>query len=593
MSDSLKNPLGFHWKDGENHLGLESLKKFFEVLPRKKRQFFFFLVGMMLVAALFELLSIGLILPVIGLITNYEQLTNNIYLNEILIFFGNPDADSVVILSVISLTLAFVVKNIYLAIFVYVKEKFILNVREEHTLSLYEIYMSKNYSFHTSTNSAEIIRNVTTLPMEFERLISIFISLLTEFILVFSIAVLFLYVEPVATIIMALVLLVLSVIFYYFFKDKTYSWGVQRHFYQGNQIKTITESLGAIKDIKTLEKENFFISQIKHIISALAKVSLYEKVLSAMPRLWLEVCIIFGFLALVTSLVFFSSNELLLPTLALFGFAAIRLIPSVTTILSGTQVLRMRLAPLSILAHELKENLDDNISAYDDSPEFVFEDSIILEDINFGYSSEDEDIFINLDLEIKKGEFIGIMGSSGSGKSTLLDLILGFYTPKSGKIIVDNKEIDPNATKIYKNAGLVSQHIFLLDKSIKENIALNAPSSIDEEALKRSIDQSELSHFIELLPEGLDTEVGERGALISGGQLQRIGIARALYDDPQILVFDEATNALDNETEKLVLNTIASFKGNKTVIFISHSESALSQCDRIIEIKDGKIFNRI
>lgn len=585
MKNEFDNPI---WGKEESNIGFNSINRFFRILPKGKKRAFVFLLIFMIAATFLELLGIGLVLPVVGFISDYEGLSKNRYLETIINLLGSPSKEEMIIYSLSLFALVFFLKNIFIAFLIYLKERFIFQVKRELTMVLYGKYIKSSYSFHASNNSAEIMRNLVSLPIEFEKLLTVLLAILSELFVLFGVFTLFLLIEPVPSMIMVSILFILSLVYYLFFKSRSYEWGIQRQFHQGKQFQSISESLGAIRDIKSLNKEDFFINWVRNHVSKVGEVALFEKILLAMPRLWLELCIVFSFVGLVFSITFFSdSKDLVVPTLAVFAFAAVRLIPSATILLSGSQSIRIRLAPLSILEHELKDS--SFIEPYVLDKEIPFEKSIKLQNLTFAYS-EDKTVLRDINLEIKKGEFIGIMGESGSGKSTLVDLILGFYDPTSGNILIDESDISEENFKIFRKAGIVSQDIFLLDRSIAENISLGEIEDIDFKYLDSAIKKSQLSSFIDSLPETYFSQVGERGVQISGGQLQRIGIARALYSDPDILVFDEATSALDETTAASLMETILSFKGVKTMIFISHNENSLKECDRVIEVKDGQTF---
>jgi len=585
MNNEFDNPI---WGKEEANIGLKSIKRFFRVLPNNRKGSFLFLTIFMVAATLLELLGIGLVLPVVGFISDYEGLSESPYLIKIINLLGSPTKEEMIIYSLALFALVFLLKNIFIACLIYLKERFIFQVKRELTMVLYSKYLRSSYSFHSSNNSSEIMRNLVSLPIEFEKLLTVLLSMFSELLVLFGVLTLFVIFEPIPSLIMVSILFVLSIFYYLFFKSKSYEWGIQRQFHQGRQFQSISESLGAIRDIKSLKKEDFFIDWVRKHVSKVGEVALFEKILLAMPRLWLELCIVFSFVGLVLSIAFFSeSKDLVVPTLAVFAFAAVRLIPSATILLSGSQSIRIRLAPLSILEKELRDSTfnEPHVSGTD----IPFKKTITLKNISFSYSGE-KNIFNNLNLEIKKGEFIGIMGESGSGKSTLVDLILGFYKPIKGRILVDEVDILEEEYKIFRKAGIVSQDIFLLDRSIAENISLGEKEEIDFYSLDNAINKAQLSSYIDGLPEGYFSEVGERGVQISGGQLQRIGIARALYNDPDILVFDEATSALDESTASSLMETILSFKGKKTMIFISHNKNSLKQCDKVIEVKNGKVL---
>ena len=312
-----------------------------------------------------------------------------------------------------------------------------------------------------------------------------------------------------------------------------------------------------------------------------------------MPRLLLEFLGILTFLIIFYILIGQSSDpKNILPEAGVFFIAFFRMMPSANKILVSIQSLNFAKVSIDLLEKELintKNNISKNVITNDVG--FNFEEQIEIENLSFKYKNENKnyDLF-NLNFKIKKGEILGITGPSGSGKSTLVDLILGFYNPNQGSIKVDGKSINLNLSSWQNIIGYVPQSIFLIDDTIKENIILSDNSNtIDDQRLKNATEKSELNPFINNLDRKLETIVGERGSRISGGQLQRIGIARALYKKSKLLIFDEATNALDKKTEDSILQTIFELKNDYTSIIVSHDKDCLKKCDRVIFLNKGEI----
>jgi ABC-type bacteriocin/lantibiotic exporter with double-glycine peptidase domain len=282
----------------------------------------------------------------------------------------------------------------------------------------------------------------------------------------------------------------------------------------------------------------------------------------------------------------------LIPVLGVFVAAAFRLIPSANRIIGSIQQIKVAEPIVELLYREFNE-INNEIPTHNKNPNnLVFKNKINLKNISFSYNNSEEYEINNIDITINVGDFIGIIGKSGSGKSTIVDLILGLLTPQKGQIDIDGMLLnDENYPDFRKLIGYVPQVIYLTDSSLKSNIAFGLKDEdIDHVALQKAIVLSHLSELVESLPNGIETFVGERGVRLSGGQRQRIGIARALYNNPQILILDEATSALDNNTENEIMNAVNQLHGNKTIIIIAHRFTTIKNCDIVYKIESGKIL---
>tara|TARA_B100000795_G_C22676372_1_gene389939 strand:- start:40 stop:936 length:897 start_codon:yes stop_codon:yes gene_type:complete len=276
-----------------------------------------------------------------------------------------------------------------------------------------------------------------------------------------------------------------------------------------------------------------------------------------------------------------------LPSLALFGAAAFRILPSINRILNSSQLLRFSIPNISRLYNEFQIIIPKNTNSKS-SKKIKFKKQISLKNVTFTYPESNKKILDNCSLNVYAGECLGIIGASGAGKSTLVDNILGLFIPNSGKITVDGQDIQNNMRSWQDQIGYVSQNLFLMDTTITSNVAFGIPpEKINIKSVKKALKMAQLDEFVSLLPDGMDTVLGERGVKLSGGQRQRIGIARALYHNPSVIILDEATNALDSKTEIEVMKSVLSLKGSKTIIMIAHRLSTLKKCDRIFRVSAG------
>ena len=340
-------------------------------------------------------------------------------------------------------------------------------------------------------------------------------------------------------------------------------------------------------------KENTFKSIFSKNEYEFASVSKLYQTFQQLPRLLFEFIIIL----LLISLMFFLKyqdlpNSKIFEILGVFTVASIRFIPSASRIIGSLQLLRYATPSMDVILNEnmlSKEKINEIIKKQNNNEDYNFLDSIILKNLSFKFSNKDEFILKNINLELKKNEIIGIYGPSGSGKSTMVDLICGLLKPTSGTITMDGQSVEKNIFSWRKKFGYVTQKTYLIDDTIKNNILFGENKSFDYLRLQDSIKLSQLYNFIKQLPEGMETIVGERGAMLSGGQIQRIGIARAIYHKSEVLIFDEATNSLDVDSEQKIIDEIVGLKDKKTIIMISHKMSVLKVCNKIYEVKDKKL----
>jgi ABC-type multidrug transport system fused ATPase/permease subunit len=310
-----------------------------------------------------------------------------------------------------------------------------------------------------------------------------------------------------------------------------------------------------------------------------------------MPKIWLEFVAVIALAVLVIAILFQNKDYgTILPTLGLFAVAAFRMIPSAIKILNAVQNIRYNEVSINIIYEDLKLEIPELVLS---TSEIIKFKSLEVKLLNFSYPDSSNLVLNNISFKIQKGQSIGIVGKSGSGKSTLVDILLGLLTPTNGEIVINNENINDSKLNLrgWQNAiGYVPQSIYLTDDTLRKNIAFGLPNNkIDDNAIIQAVKNAQLDEFIKSLPEGLDTQVGERGVRLSGGQRQRIGIARALYHNPSVLVLDEATSALDNSTEEAVMKCIENLK-NKTIIIVAHRLTTVKNCDFIIRLEKGEII---
>ncbi len=562
--------------------------KSIQILDSKLIRLSVILLLMMIISMVLETLSISLIIPVLSILLDDNLLSKYQITKDILIYFNNPSREDLIIGVMGIIVFVFLTKAAYLVLFNWRQAKFIYYIQTFVSKKLFSGYIFQPYSFHTKRNSSSLIRNIVTEVNTLTSCYTALIILITEILVFIGIGTLLVMYEPIGSLITILIFSLSGTTFYLLFRNKIALWGNLRQGFDEKKIQYIQEGLGGIKESKIYGKELNFISQFFNQIVGSSEMGKRINFLSTFPRLFLELLIISAMsifvIYLVTNL---TPPENIIATLGLFAVAAFRLLPSVSKIIGSVQLLRYNSPVINLIHKELKI-LDETSQRNKYFDTLNFSKEIVLENVKFNYN-KNERVLDDINLIVNKGEKIGLIGETGSGKSTLIDLILGLIEPLNGSINVDGVNINKNIQGWQRNIGYVPQTIFLSDDTLRNNIAFGIKEDeIDESRVSEALASSQLDTFVSSLEDGVNTKVGERGVRLSGGQRQRIGIARALYNNPNLLVFDEATSSLDYETENEIISTINILK-NKTIIIIAHRLNTLKHCNAIYELSLGRL----
>ena len=559
-------------------------KKIFSILPSNYKKKSILFVFFLTIATFLETLSVGIILPLLEYIVNgnFSKNTFGINFGNILNTQNNPSAIKNLIAIIIIL---YFFKSVYLLYFNFWQLKFSQNVFKTLSCNLLNNYFSKPISFYYKKNSSEIMRNILFECRLFGQTISILLKLIVEVILVIFLLSLVIYIEPLKTLVITISLLILSLTYYLLTKNKIYEFGVDKLKSSGAQIKILNESLGSIKEIKLKSSENFFLNLYEKITQKFIFATYFQQFIVEAPRVIFEFIFIFVLLSgLLFYMTFNEDFNNLLPILGLYVIAAYRLIPSVMKIMNFVQQIKGSKPNINVLFAEFKNVKKVKNQIVLSKNEISFKKSINFFDISFSYDGKKK-IFENFSEKINRNEYIGIIGKTGSGKSTFVDLVTGLIKPEKGSVKVDGIDVNKISKNWQNKIGYVPQSVFLLDSTVKENVAFGIEEEkINSQNVIKCLKHAQIDQYVKNLDNGIESLVGERGVQLSGGQRQRIGIARELYKDPEILILDEATSALDEKTEKDLLEDLNRFKGKKTIIIISHRESTLKNCDRIINL---------
>jgi len=542
--------------------------------------------------------GIGLLIPIMSIVLKADLVFTNKHLYSLFIFLGKPNHEKFITLLLSSILFFFTVKYFYL-LFLNKKQTFFsTSLSSDLSQKLFNGYMKLPYSFHLNNNSAILLRNIQIEVYQITTVTQAFINLFMELSVIVGMIMMLFLIEPLGAFCVAIFLLITASLFHQKNKKNIYNWGVKRKISSSKMNKYILEGLGGVKDIKFLGRESYFINRYQNHNVEYSIINANSIFLSQVPRLYLELLSIFALVFMIIIQIYQGrSTEELIPILSMFLAASFRLIPSVNKILAALQSIKFTKPVVEGLVKEfelINNNTNDNKIRNTIEDPLKFNSTIEIINLDYKYPNNDNLTLNQINLKIFKGTTIGLIGSSGSGKSTLIDIILGILKCKNNDILIDGVSINNNLRNWQNKLGYVPQMIFLSDETIRKNIAFGIEDElIDDEKIEIALKLSNLKNFISTLPDGIETVVGERGVRLSGGQRQRIGIARALYYNPEVIIFDEATSALDHKTEESVMESINELKKLKTMIIVAHRLTTLKKCDIIYELKNGKLLKQI
>lgn len=575
---------------------MKSIFHIFNIFTKQQLRYCGFIVLAMIVGAMLEAVGIGAILPLISLMGQPDFLIHHPEIGYIAEALGIVSHTQFIMVCAGGLIVLYLIKNAYMAWETKLQIDFSMRNQIKFSKEIMTNYLCKGYLFHLDHNSATLLRNVNAggVVIYSTMLIATF-TLLTELITAFTIWLMLVVVDAFTAVVVAGIMgAMMYGIIKAFRRNISKQAKIQNDFAAG-YIKCVNQGLGAIKETKVMRKEKYFLEEFSRTYQQYSEANRKYLFINQLPRMIIETMVVSGLLVMIVAkLAMGSTPEQIVPLLGVLALAAFRLMPSANRIVNLFNTIKFQQPLFYELYPELmdiKERQESRKESYYLSvqPKFKFEKSIQVNKLRFAYPEGREDVLRDVSFSIGKGDFAGIIGPSGAGKTTFVDILLGLLKPSDGNIKVDGQDIFDNIRSWQANLAYVPQSIYLIDGSVKENIALGvAPEDIDNARIEKSLHMAELYDFVSDLPEGMETRVGECGVKLSGGQRQRIGIARALYQQPEVLILDEATSALDNDTEKSITDTILKFKGQITIIAIAHRLSTLAECDYKIEFADGK-----
>jgi len=549
-----------------------------------------------LIASVLDLIGIGLIGPYIALLVDID-IANGL-IGKFINSFGLPkEKEALVILIGYILLVVFLIKAIF-AIWI---NRVIVQFSESQHVRLIKILMSSYQSLpyvdYIRRNSSEYVYSIHQLSNQYANHVVLPLLRMASDGIVVSAVIFFLaWQSPQALGLLVFLIVIMMFLYDSLFRTKMNYYGEQLNLASQAIIQGVSEGIEGMKEIRILGKEQYFYETVIKESDKLAFFAVKANVVSQSLRYLLELTMIVFVVSLVLGTLYFGGNiVMLLPTLSIFGIAALRLFPAVNTFMQSLMQMRYGKDSVSRLSKDLKDiNRVDNKYINACKVHQVHEEfqTLQLKQICFSYPDSEDNALDNISLKIHAGESVGFIGPSGSGKTTLLDTLLGLFDAQKGLIEYNGRDVKKDLREWQSQVAYIPQQVFLIDGTLRHNVTLGASEDeIDDQKLYEALRQARLKDVVEKLPEGVNTILGERGIRFSGGQRQRVALARAFYHGRNVLVMDEATSALDTATEKEIVNEIERLKGTKTMVVIAHRLTTLKNCDRIYELQDGKIVN--
>jgi ABC-type multidrug transport system fused ATPase/permease subunit len=574
-------------------------QKMMVLLDKRQKKQMVLIVLMMLLGGLLETLGIAMLLPAMTTVIDPDKVSENEKLSAIYNFLGCTSITQFAIVIFLALIAVFIIKNIVLFFINVIQLRFVYTNQFATSRRMMINFMQRPYEYYLNADTSVIQRNITSDVNNMYGLILSCLQLISEMIVFACLVIMLLYIDAKMTLSIAFLLVTVLLIIKFIIKPIMVKAGQDNQDYYSGLFKWIEESVMGIKEIKIANKENYFINGYADCgagyVHAVQKYNLYNST----PRLLIETISVVGMVGYMLFVII--SGEALKDMVALVGVmgaAATRLIPSANRINNYLTSIAYFEPFFMNVSDNLQQEINDGSVSYNaedyremkEVEKLPVHKLIDLKNITYRYPNSEAYVLKNADMQIPVGKAIGIVGTSGAGKTTIVDIMLGLLKIETGEILADGVEVREHYPQWLKNIGYIPQTIFMLDSTIRKNVAFGIPDeNIDDAKVWAALKEAQLDEYVRNPPDGLDTTIGERGIRLSGGQRQRIGIARALFEDPEVLVLDEATSALDNETEAAIMDSINRLHGKKTLIIIAHRLQTIEKCDMVYRVNGQKV----
>ncbi len=569
------------------------LEKLRYIFDHKQKLRLLWILLLVVIGSFIELLGVSVFLPFVQILIDPASVETNELLSFIYSKMNFTDIRSFLAFIALVIIMVYLFKNVYLMLEQNAILKFSYQTRMNLATRLLGTYMSEPYSFHLNKNIADLTGAIQYDANQFMLLVNASLQLLAELAVILCLGLYLFHTSHSITLVIMGLLAVCFFIFFLISKKVSQRLGKQNEAYNAQLYQWINQSLGGIKEVKVLNREGFFVNSYRGVYKKLIKGAKNNELIAAVPKYIIEtICMVGMLLAVIIKMYWGQNNiEVFAVQLSAFAVAAFRLMPSAGKVSAYINSIMYGKPSLDLIYNDLKSIEDCEVADFDEKRNdemMPFDSEIVIKDLCFRYSDSNTNVLNNINMSVKKGQTVALIGSSGAGKTTLADIILGLHVPTAGAILVDGKDISDSMDSYHHMLGYIPQTIYLSDDSIRNNIAFGIKEEdIDDAAVENAMKKAQIYDFVMGLDKKADTFAGDRGVRLSGGQRQRIGIARALYGDPEVLILDEATSALDNETEAAVMEAIDSLHGQKTMIIIAHRLTTIKKADVIYRIENG------
>ncbi len=578
---------------------MKNLIILFSIFDLEDKRKFILTILVSFISSIFQFFGLSIIVPLIAILSDPNLIyTNSILLNIYNFFlFSSYESfrNALLILSIFG-----VVSSMCLGLFnVYIMSKFSNNFGEKIEQQVFNYYLNCKYIFHVQNTISKLLSNITNLiPRIKNNILSAYILLITQSFMTLIISITILMVDFYFSIFAIVILTFLYLIFFKLIKKKIKKHGELITTYESAKMKYVYESLSNIKFLNFIKDKIFLKKSHSFASNNLALIFVKNHLINIGPRYFMELVLFLGVITAVIFLTFSGSSfSIIITKLSFFAIAAVKILPAINIIYQNIVAIRSNEHAVLEFKNEFEfisknKFINSEFKNYSERDEIIFKKNIEIQNVYFEYSKSNFAIN-NINLKVKKNEFVGFCGTTGSGKTTIVDILTGLHKPHTGHLLVDDREINHTNDDIFRNKiGYVPQDIYLGNNTIEEVITIGQdPKNINYVLLEEVTKKADIYEYIKSLPQGFNTKCGDRGIKLSGGQKQRIGIARALYRRPEIIIFDESTSSLDYYTENKIINTILDLKGKITLILITHRTETIKKADKIFVVSQGKIVD--
>lgn len=577
---------------------LRIVKKLGLLLNVQQKKKMVIIVFLMLIGAVLETMSVSLVVPLMTALMQEDFIEKNAFIAWVCQVIHIQEKQQFVLLAITAMIAVFIVKDIFLYFEYYVQTRFTCNNRVATQRKLMEVYLNRPYEYFLNASSGEIMRVIKADTAGTFNLLNMTMTFFTEGIVAIALVIAIIVVDPKMAMMIATLMVIVMLIVFLIVKPMLKRAGQDYQYNNAVANMWILQAIEGVKEMKVANKENFFVEEYTGYSSRAVDSEKTQTLLGTVPRLIIEAVVVSGMLIYIAIMVLNGKDvSTLLPQISAFAVAAVRLLPSanrmsasLNTITFTEPQLDKCIENLRVADEFVKEDAQRKAKKPVAKEHLTLEKECGLYQVEFAYPNVEKKVLDKADMIIPVGKSIGIVGTSGAGKTTAVDILLGLLEPQNGSIKTDGSDIQSNYDNWLTHLAYIPQTIYMLDGTIRENVAFGYhDNAIDDKEVWRALEEAQMADFVRSLPEGLETSIGERGVRLSGGQRQRIGIARALYTNPELLIFDEATSALDNETEAAIMESINSLHGKKTLIIIAHRLTTIESCDMVYRVENGKI----